>query len=294
MALEPEQVALGLMGQIDPTSEALRQKLGGSYLDSLTAHPTAEQLKSYLQTYGQVDPTGSAAREALGKQIYGNFGLGSQLDPSTQREVSQATRQAQQARGNVYGTSQLVAEAMARGSAGEARKQQRQQDLLGYLQSGQTTGDVAYNLYNRGQSNMRDAQSGALSYLSSGQTPYQVGANFVNQAEGNAANAAQGGPQYNPAALSNQYNASQFPQYGLQTSQNANAWYNSLNAYSGGAYPTKNRGAGAAAGALTGAVSGASTGAMAGSIIPGVGTLIGGIAGGLIGGIGGGVSGYYG
>jgi hypothetical protein len=319
----PETAALAQMAQIDPTSEALRNQLGQSYTQRLAQTPTpalntgqapsASTLQSYLDTYKQIDPTGFAQRQQLAgaensylQQAQAQAALGAQLDPSTQREVSQAARQAQVARGNVYGTPQLVQEAMQRGSAGEQRLQQRQAALgsalgqyQGYLGAGLGVGDLANQLYNTGFSQnlqsyntqlgaLNQAQGSALGYLGSGQTPYQVGAAYVNQAQNTAGSAAQGGPQYNPQALSQGLTgtAQQAPQYGLDIGAQAQQWYNSMSYYSGmqqGGTPQKNQALSAATGAATGALSGAT----AGSVIPGVGTAIGAIAGGILGGVGG-------
>lgn len=297
-APQPESVALRQMGQIDPASEVLRQAVAGSYLTPLqqAAAPSAQQFQSYLDLYKQVDPTGAAARQRLGQDLARQEALGTQLDPATQREVEQATRTAQAARGNVYGTPQLVEEAMTRGQAGLALQQQRQQALQSYLTSGQTPGDVAMNLYNQQQGQLRAAQGAALSYLGSGQTPYQAGASYLNTAEQRAAAAAQGGPQYNPAALGQQYTGAgtpSFPQYGVDMSQLAGNWYNNINAANLQAYGLTPQGQSsgqklgkAGAGALTGAASGA----LAGSAVPGIGTVLGG----AIGAIGGGLGGYFG
>ena len=286
----PETVALGQMAGIDPNTEALRNQLSGSYLTGLQQGqaPTAAQFQSYLDLYKQIDPSGAAARQALGDQISSNLALGSQLDPQTAREVEQGTRAGQAARGNVYGTPQMVQEAMTRGQAGLALQNQRQQAALSYLQSGQTMGDVGMNLYNTQQQNLRANQGAALGYLGSGQTPFQAGTSYLNAAEADAANAAQGGPVYNPASLGASYggSASQFPQYGLDIGQQSQNWYNSLSAYTGmGGTTQKNPGVSAATGALSGAASGATAGSAAGPY----GTIIGG----AVGAIGGGLSGYY-
>jgi hypothetical protein len=101
--------------------------------------------------------------------------------------------------------------------------------------------------------------------------------------------AAQGGTQYNPASLSPTYTgagASQFPQYGIDTSQLANQWYNSLGAYGGQAQGGgMSQGAKAGVGAATGALSGAVTGLAAGGV--------GAIPGAIIGGLGGAAKGYF-
>ena len=322
-ANQPETNALAQMAQIDPASEALRNALAQSYLTplnqagaptlDLTARPSAETLQSYLNLFQQVDPEEYAQRAGLAtsmdsylKSMQDQAALGSQLDPVTARQVEQQTRAGQTARGNVYGTPQMVQEAMTTGQAGLALQQQRQQALqsaLGtqqsYLGSGLGLGDTALGLYNTNFSQnmqtyqqklaaLQAAQGGALSYLGSGQTPYQAGNAYVQQAYGNAANAAQGGPVYNPASLGTSYSgsATAAPQYGLNTAQNANSWYNSLAAYSGGqGGATKNQ----TGAALGGALSGAASGAMAGSAAGPYGTLIGG----AVGAIGGGLSGYY-
>jgi hypothetical protein len=290
----PESAALQQMAQIDPTSEALRQGLGQSYLSNLaqTSAPSAADFQSLLNTYAQVDPTGAAARQKLGTDLASQEALGAQLDPGTIREVEQGTRAAQIARGNVYGTPQLVAETMARGSAGEQRMLQRQQALQSYLSSGQTMGDVAMNLYNQRQNQLRASQGAALGYLGSGQTPLQAGSSYYQQALSNAANAAQGGPQYNPASLGQQYTgagAPSFPQYGLDVSQLAGNWYNNINQANLQAYGLQQQ-ANASKGnyGTMGAGIGTALGGVVGSIIPGVGTAIGGALGGALGGAAGG------
>jgi hypothetical protein len=292
----PESLALQQMQQIDPTSEALRQGLGQSYLSNLaqTSAPSAADFQSLLNTYAQVDPTGAAARQKLGTDLASQEALGAQLDPGTIREVEQGTRAAQIARGNVYGTPQLVAETMARGSAGEQRMLQRQGALQSYLSSGQTMGDVAMNLYNQRQNQLRASQGAGLGYLGSGQTPYQAGASYVNMAQQNAAMAAQGGPQYNPASLGQQYTgagASSFPQYGLDMSQLAGNWYNNINQANLQAYGLQQaygqKSGGSGMGAATGALGGAASGALAGSALGPWGTVIGGLGGALAGGLSG-------
>jgi hypothetical protein len=305
----PETTALQQMAQIDPASEALRQGLSQSYLTPLTqaAQPSAQQFQSYLDLYKQIDPQGYAQRVSLAggvdqfvQQMQQQAALGPQLDPGTIREVEQGTRAGQIARGNVYGTPQLVAETMARGTAGEQRLLQRQQSLAGalgmqqgYLGAGLGLGDVALSLYNQQQNQLRASQGASLGYLGSGQTPYQAGAGYLNTAEQRAAMAAQGGPTYNPSSLGQQYTgagAPSFPQYGLDMSQLAGNWYNNINqanlqAYGlGQAYGQKG---GSGMGAATGALGGAASGALAGSALGPWGTVIGGLGGALAGGLSG-------
>jgi hypothetical protein len=322
--LQPEQVALQQMAQIDPASEALRQQLAASYASPLAAAgnvpmpvtptmgpPSAAALQSYLNAYGQIDPTGLAATQQLETALSQQAALGSQLDPVTQMQVEQATREAQLARGNVYGTPQLVQEAMTTGQAGLALQQQRQQALQSYLTSGAAPGVLANQLYqqglanyqnqynqylnawNAGQGNLRAAQAGAMGYLGSGITPYQAGANYVSNANQMAALAAQGGPVYQPQGPSSYYTGagtSSFPQYGLDISQIGNQYMQAMNygQYQQAALnqPRGGGAGGAAGGALQGAASGALTGAATGPW----GALIG--AG--VGALGGAAKGYFG
>jgi len=293
---QPESVALQQMAQIDPATEALRQGLASSYASTLQQGPTppaAGDVQSYLNLYGQVDPGGLAARQQLQGALAQQSALGTQLDPETVRELEQQTRESQIARGNVYGTPQLVQEAMTRGQAGLALQQQRQQNLQSFLSSGQDVGSTALGLYQQGLGNYRQGQQAALSYLGSGQTPYQAGAGYLNTAENRAASAAQGGPNYMPQGPSSYYTGagtSSFPQYGLDMSQLSNQWYNSINQWNmqSAALGMGGKSGGQRAGAAgAGALSGAASGALAGSAIPGIGTAIGAGVGALAGGLGG-------
>ena len=326
-APQPESVALQQIGKIDPASEALRTAVAGSYLTplqqagapklDLTAKPSATDLRSYLDLFKQVDPEEYAQRAGLAtsmdsylKQAQAEAALGSQLDPVTARQVEQQTRAGQAARGNVYGTPQMVKEAMTTGQAGEARKQQRQAALgqalgaqQGYLGAGLGLGDTALGLYSTNFSQnmqkyqqqlaaLQAAQGGALSYLGSGQTPYQTGASYLNTAENRAATAAQGGPVYNPAALGQNYTgtAQQAPQYGLDIGNQTQNWYNSLAAYGGGSgAPQKNKTGAALSGAASGAISGGIAGATLAPASMGLSIPIGAVVGGALGG----ASGYF-
>jgi hypothetical protein len=254
--------------------------------------PQAGDVQSYLNLYKQIDPEGYAQHANLAtsmdqyvQQMQQQAALGTQLDPETVREITQATRQGQVARGNVYGTPQLMQEAVTRGQAGLAIQQQRQAQLAsalgqqqGYLSSGMGLGDIANSLYQQGFARNMAQQNAALGYLGSGQTPLAAATSYMGMGEQAAGAAAQGGTQYNPASLSPTYTgagASQFPQYGIDTSQLANQWYNSLGAY-GGQAAAPNKTGKALSGAATGALSGATAGT---AISPGIGTAVGALAG---------------
>lgn len=91
----------------DPESWALRQRLLGE-VDDERVGPELQRLLDDAKS---------------------EYALGSRLDDSTAREVEQAVRSAQAARGNVLGGAAATQEAMARGEMGYQRKQQRAQNL---------------------------------------------------------------------------------------------------------------------------------------------------------------------
>jgi hypothetical protein len=303
------------------------------------AAPNQADVQSYLDQFQQIDPAGYAQRVALAGQqsdylqnVLGQYALGSQLDPGTVREVEQGTRAAQAARGNVYGTPQLVQETMQRGTAGEQRLQQRQAaagqalgGMTSYLGSGQGLGDIANTLYQQGygryanalQSNQAanlaawqtnqganlnawqanqnarlNAQNQALSYLGSGQTPYQAGASYYDRAQAQAASAAQGGPQYQPAALGGGYTGGGASSF---PAYGLDMSSNSLNWYN--MMNAYNRPMGSTGGSGTnwGAVGAkAGMGALSGAVSGLAAGGVGAIPGAIIGGLGGAASGFSG
>ena len=109
---------------------------------------------------------------------------------------------------------------MSRGTAGEARRQQRQRALasaLGqqqsYLGAGLGIGDVGNTLYHRdmrrNMAQRQQAQQAAQGWLEVADTV--SGWSLLSKnAENRAATAAQGGPQYNPASLGQSYGATSF------------------------------------------------------------------------------------
>jgi hypothetical protein len=196
---------LDLYKQIDPAGYAQRQGMAQQVSDYVTkvTGQAPSSAQDALAKYSQLDPQGYAQLGQLGGAM-GSYlssaqqqaALGTQLDPQTIREITQATRLGQQARGNVYGTPQLVAEAMTRGQAGMAIQQQRQaalgqagQAMQSYLTSGAMPGTFGQQLYQQGLANQQGALGTQQSWLSSDQslgdianTLYQQGyaRNLVN------------------------------------------------------------------------------------------------------------------
>lgn len=119
----------------------LRQELGVDSvrqtlkeLEASDPEGYAAQKRIKAQLTGEVEGYDPEAGDlgALLRDARAEYALGAKLDASTANEVEQAARAAQAARGNVLGLGAAAQETMALGAAGEARKQQRAQALLGY------------------------------------------------------------------------------------------------------------------------------------------------------------------
>jgi hypothetical protein len=96
-------------------------------------------------------------------QLQTGLDAGTKLDPVTLQQVTQEARQAEAARGNLFGEAPAFGEAMTAGQAGINLQNQRQQKALAFLTSGATPTDINYRF---GQQNI-----GNLASFLSGQTP---------------------------------------------------------------------------------------------------------------------------
>jgi hypothetical protein len=194
------QSYLDLYKQIDPQGYAQRQAQGQQVSDYVTrvTGQTPGSPEEALQQYAKLDPAGYAQMGQLGGAM-GSYltnaqqqaALGTSLDPQTIRELEQSTRAGQVARGNVYGTPQLVQEAMTRGQAGMQIQQQRQaalgqagQAMQGYLTSGATPGAVGNQLYAQRQQALQSALGTQQNWLSSGQGMGDIANNLYQQGFG--------------------------------------------------------------------------------------------------------------
>lgn len=99
----------------------LQKEYGSQFADM-----ARQQLRS-------VDPTAFALREQLGSTLQDELSAGSELTPDELRQVSQSVRGAQVARGNIYGGAPIAQEAIARYNLGEAKQQQRMANVQSYL-----------------------------------------------------------------------------------------------------------------------------------------------------------------
>ena len=123
------------------------------YQPQETATQTArldDLARAYLargQTYGQdtararmdtaraYDPQQTAVRDAYGKMVAEDLALGNQLSDEQQRQVQQATRAGQAARGNIRGAAPTAQETMRTFLAGQGLKNQRMGAAYQYGQS---------------------------------------------------------------------------------------------------------------------------------------------------------------
>ena len=126
-------ILLDANDQVAQRQLALRQKLGvadveQSVAELKAADPGSWAMRQKLMDDVQKDQV-SPELSKLYNDAAADYALGSQLDDSTAREVEQAVRSAQTARGNVLGSAAATQEAMARGEAGYQRKLQRAQNL---------------------------------------------------------------------------------------------------------------------------------------------------------------------
>ena len=84
---------------------------------------------------GMEDPVQAAIRAELGRQIQGDLSAGSGLTPDMLREIEQAVRGGQQARGMTQGNSAVTAEAFGKGRAGQELATSRRNAAQQFLQT---------------------------------------------------------------------------------------------------------------------------------------------------------------
>ena len=217
----PEERALDQIGQIDPGMLS-------------TAKGLSEQFRSIATS--PLGPTQDTRTEAMRGMIedeaMNQLRLGSTLDESVRREVQQASRGAQAARGNIFGVAPAVEEAMQTGMMGEQRKAQRYGAAAAFLASGQSRGDQAARNTALRQSLDLTRLGAANEFMSGGANPYNLAnqrvanqnANFLNYI--NANTAATGGF----ANTANQVNPFQFvnPNAGLEGARTSAMTYGNL------------------------------------------------------------------
>ena len=216
-----EQNALDLIGKIDPDYLSTSRGLSSQY-KSLVDSPLGPT---------QDDRT-EAMRGMIEDEAMNQLRLGSTLDESVRREVEQAARGAQAARGNIFGVAPAVEEAMATGLMGEQRKAQRYGAAAAFLGSGQTRGDSAARDLALRQSLNLSRLGAANEFLAGGANPYNIANQYVSN-QRNAFNnyiAANLGASVGFTPTTNQNNPFMFvdPNAGLQGAQTSASIYNTM------------------------------------------------------------------
>lgn len=115
-----------------------------------------KSIMSDLQGVTEADPQAVA----LENQMLDELEKGGTLDPEMLREVQQASRRGQAARGNTLGTAATLEEAQAVTSASDALRSKRQADALQFLTSGSSPDDIRYRKRQQAISNLSSFVSG--------------------------------------------------------------------------------------------------------------------------------------
>lgn len=117
---------LGLQSQFGPLASAVTSE--NQRQDALNQLFNVAQLSPGLRDVQfAADPTTEATRQTLGGSVLEQLQAGASLDPSLRREVQQATRQGQTARGISFGAAPIAQEALFTGQLANQLRQQRQQ-----------------------------------------------------------------------------------------------------------------------------------------------------------------------
>lgn len=216
-----EQNALDQINLIDPDYLSTSRSLQGAYKSMLDTPLGATQ-----------DERTEAMRGMIEDEAMNQLRLGSTLDESVRRDVEQAARGAQTARGNIFGVAPAVEEAMQTGLFGEQRKAQRYGAAASFLGSGLSRGDQAARDTALRQSLNLSRLGAANEFLAGGANPYNIANQFVankNAAFTNyiAANVGQAGG-FNTASYAT--NPFQFvnPNAGLEGAQTSASIYNTM------------------------------------------------------------------
>jgi hypothetical protein len=172
---------------IDPTGYANRELLGKkvaeTQFEGVTDGPTFKENKSgptlemakegpalSRQAYGPEFQSGdanagggtaAAGRAEIERQLGENLFNNGKLTDEQARRLNNSVRGAQTARGNIYGNAPTAQEILTRSGAEQDMARQARSDVVGYLQSGQSSYDIANAI--RQESNQL-AQQGYLNY----------------------------------------------------------------------------------------------------------------------------------
>lgn len=210
----PEQNVVAQIDEIDPAMMRNARLLQDQYSSMLSSPlgPTQDDRTEMMRGYIE--------DEALNQ-----LRMGSSLDEATRRDVQQAARAAQTARGNIYGAAPAAEEIMQTGLMGEQRKLQRYGAAAAFLGSGQSRTDQAARNTGLRQALDLNRLGAANAFLAEGANPYNIARDRVAQQDARAinyinANAAAAGGFANTAQQAEPFRYVN-PNAGINLAQNA-------------------------------------------------------------------------
>jgi len=217
----PEERAVAQINEFDPDIMRNARLLQDNYSNMLTSPVGPTQ-----------DDRTEALRGLIEDEAMNQLRLGSTLDESVRREVQQASRGAQAARGNIFGVAPAVEEAMQTGMMGEQRKAQRYGAAAAFLGSGMTRGDQAARNTALRQSLDLTRLGAANAFMAEGANPYNLARQRVADQDARTlnyinANAAATGGFANTSTPAEAYRYVN-PNAGINLAQNATSIYGGL------------------------------------------------------------------
>ena len=229
-------------------SQYVTQRLAGLKQSDPTGYAARQQLFDKIISDAQANPDRPMAQDTQ-NQVMSLLGQGSNLSTGAGSEteaVQQGVRGQQLKNGIFLGNAPASAEATALVNAGDQQQTQRQQQALGFLQSGVSPEDVSYRRIQQSLSNLGNAINGqtptaefaSLSGAQGGAAPFQTGNTQLPTLNPNAA--LQG--QQNAASIYSgnvNWSANQANPWttGLSTAANSLGAFKSLGSFNGGGAP---------------------------------------------------------
>jgi hypothetical protein len=164
----------------------------------------------------------AAGRSEVERQLGENLFNNGKLTDEQARRLNNSVRGAQTARGNIYGNAPTAQEILTRSGAETDMARQARSDVVGYLQSGQSSYDIANAI--RQESNQL-AQQGYMNYSTANTVNNNLAQQeYQNQQTGlgqrNQASQTELGNRAQSAAFNNQASQSEYQSYVNQVGAN--------------------------------------------------------------------------
>lgn len=159
------QTGFGPQYEMSGSGPAMGRFDAGASLERAGGGPTfgRQNYGPQFQVGSELEGGGNAAigRAEVERQLGESLFNQGKLSAEEERRLNNAVRAGQVARGNVYGNAPLAQEILARSGAETERARQARSDVVGFLQSGQSSYDVARAI--RQEANQL-AQQGYINY----------------------------------------------------------------------------------------------------------------------------------